>query len=65
MPTARKEARPPAARPKTPQQRIDLLERELDDARRRIDDLEVRQRQIADRIAWALDSLRDLMDDDG
>lgn len=61
----------PLAKPKTAAQppltlqgRIEQLEHELADARSRITDLEQRQRHIADRIAWALDSLRDLMDED-
>lgn len=63
-PLARTKVKVAADRPRTVEQRIDELERELAEARIRISDLESRQRQIADRIAWALDSLRDLMEDE-
>lgn len=43
--------------------RIDELERELAAARSLIGDLQSRQSQIADRIAWALDSLHELMEE--
>lgn len=39
------------------------LKTELAAARQRIQDLEARQADIADRIAWALDSLHDLAED--
>ena len=52
------------------QSRIHALEMErqklaadLGEARLRIEDLERRQTEIADRIAWALDSLHDLISD--
>jgi predicted nucleic acid-binding Zn-ribbon protein len=38
------------------------LETDLSAARARIADLESRQAEIADRIAWVLDSLHDLAD---
>ena len=51
--------------------RVAALEREraalaadLEAARARITDLETRQGEIADRIAWALDSLHDLIGDE-
>jgi hypothetical protein len=39
------------------------LAADLSAARNRIEDLERRQAEIADRIAWALDSLHDLLSD--
>lgn len=50
-----------AARSATAKRTLEDLERELVDARRRIEALEARERAIVDRIAWALDSLHDLL----
>lgn len=58
-----KKPKGPADSTRSLQQRIDELERELAEAKARIGDLQQRQSQIADRIAWALDSLHDLMDE--
>lgn len=62
---ARVKTRLVAEQPRSLQQHVEQLERDLADARSRISELEASQRQIADRIAWALDSLRDLMEEDG
>lgn len=60
---ASKKAKGTPESPRSLQQRIDELERELAEARARIGELQNRQTEIADRIAWALDSLHELMEE--